>query len=149
MEFVIKYMLVMIGIIAIIIIYSMARVGEEKNKKYPIKNENKPLYKIIGFIGATFLTIIILSKIWTSNPIIGKWQSETNVSFIGKSIKEIEFTEDREYSIGITSKVKYEIEKNRIIVTDELGIGVIYEILDNNTMRSNAFGMETIYRRIK
>ncbi|MDP3465350.1 MAG: hypothetical protein Q8R86_06225 [Sulfuricurvum sp.] len=65
MEFVIKYMLVMIGLIAIIIIYSMARLGEENekrkinfkkisNKKYPIKPVNK---KIFIYIIGVFLII--------------------------------------------------------------------------------------------
>lgn len=169
MEFVITFMIVMIAITILALLFA-SKKNVFENKNYFMKKQNftaninhngylknlnrnnqknKSIFNIIGIGGVIIISLFFLSKLWTHNPIIGKWQSETNISFIGKSINEIEFTEDREYGVGITSKVKYEIEKNRVIVTDELGIGVIYEIIDNNTMRSNAFGMETIYRRIK
>ncbi len=158
MEFVIKYMLMMIGIIAVILLYSMARNEEVKgfnfkkipNKRYSPKNGNKkPLFKIIGFIGVAFLAILILPKLWTSNPIIGKWQSETTIPFMGKIVNEIEFTENKEYGRGIVSNVDYEIDGNKIIVTDKSGIGIVYEMIDKDTMRNNMLGMQTIYRRIQ
>jgi hypothetical protein len=93
--------------------------------------------------------IFIISKLWTSNPIIGKWQSETKMPFMGKSVSEIEFTKDKAYSMGMVSNVDYEIDGDKVIVTDEMKIGIVYEMIDKNTMKSNMLGMQTIYRKIK
>jgi hypothetical protein len=98
--------------------------------------------------GSIVLIIYILIKNIDENPIIGKWRSETNYPFMGKSVNEIEFTKDNEYALGMKFKVKYEIDGNRIIVNDEMGIGTIYEVIDKNTIRSNALGFETTLRRI-
>ncbi len=120
------------------------------NSKQNYENENKKTnLKTIGFIGTLIIAVFIISKVWTSNPIIGKWQSERTMSFIGKSISEIEFTSDSQYALGMKFKVKYEIDEKKIIVTDEFGIGTIYEVIDKETMRTNVFGIETIYRKIK
>ncbi len=67
---------------------------------------------------------------------------------MGKSVNEMEFTSDSQYALGMKFKVKYEIDGKKIIVTDELGIGTIYEVVDKNTIKSNALGFETILRRI-
>lgn len=111
------------------------------------KNNNM-LIQIFGAIGVVAITILILTKLISSNPVIGKWRSETNYSFMGKSVNEVEFTSDSEYALGMRFKVKYEIDGNRVIVTDETGIGTVFEVIDKNTIRSNALGFETILRRI-
>lgn len=165
MEFVINYFWIMLGVTAVGIVYANVHKTEEQgtknfnfqkvsNQQYSIHNydhnDKKTILKMISFIGAMILTIFIISKMWTSNPIIGKWQCETTMPFMGKSINEVEFTENREYGMGISSKVKYEIDGNKIIVTDAMGIGVVYEMIDKNTMKNNILGMgETIYRRMR
>ncbi len=98
--------------------------------------------------GAVVLIIFMFFKSFDSNPLIGKWRSETNYPFMGKSVNEIEFTSDSEYALGMRFKVKYEIDGKRIIVTDEFGIGTIYEVVDKNTITSNALGFRTVLRRI-
>lgn len=98
-------------------------------------------------IGIFFFTLIIF-KSCNSNPIIGKWKSETSYPFMGKQIEEIEFTNDSEYVLGMKIKVNYEIEGNKIIVNDESGIGTVYEIIDKNTITSNPLGFKTVLKRI-
>lgn len=108
--------------------------------------------------GATIITAAIVAVMLTigaivvnygnQNPIIGKWKSETSFEFMGKIVDQVEFTSDREYAMGLSSKVTYQVEEHQIIVTDEWGIGVIYEMIDSQTMRTNIFGIETIYRKI-
>lgn len=162
MEFVINYMLIMIGVTILALIYAgLHKTNEKKvavvviNKNFKINTKDndddyKIVFKMIGIIGAVIITIFIISKLSTSNPIIGKWRSEKSIPFMGKMINEIEFTKDRAYSMGIVSNVNYEIDDNKIIVTDGMGIGVVYEMIDENTMKNNMLGMgETIYRRIK
>ncbi len=165
MELVIIYFVIPLGLVIFAIVYSSIHktAGEGRknfnfqktyNNQYTMNNydhdDKKTILKMIGFIGAVILTIFIISKLWTSNPIIGKWQSETTMPFMGKMINEIEFTKDREYGMGMSSEVKYEIDGNKIIVTDGLGIGLVYEMIDKDTMKNNMLGMgETIYRRIK
>ena len=151
----------MFGVTAIAIIYaSIHKTAGEKLKPFNFKNppashpimdnyNNKPILTGFGFIGALITVVFVVSKLWVSNPIIGEWQSETVVPFIGKSINTIEFTEDRVYSMGMVSKVNYEIESDKVIVTDGLGIGIVYEMIDKDTMKNNMLGVgETIYRRM-
>lgn len=164
MELVIIYFLIPLGLTIFAIVYSSIHktAGERtknfnfqktSNKQYSMNNydndDKKTILKMIGFIGAVIITVFIISKLWTSNPIIGKWQSETKIPFMGKMINEIEFTKNRAYSMGIMSNVDYEIDGNKIIVTDGLGIGVVYEIIDKDTMKNNMLGMQTVYKRIR
>lgn len=99
-------------------------------------------------IGIILFSLITLNSC-EKNPIIGKWKSETKYPFMGKTVDEIEFTNDSEYAIGMKFKVNYEIEGNKIIVNDESGIGTVYEIIDKNTMTTNALGFKTVLKRIE
>lgn len=164
MGFVINYFWIMLGVTAVGIVYaSIHKIEEQGTKNFNFQkvsntknllnnygnDDKKTILKMLSFSGAIILTIFIISKMWTSNPIIGKWQSETTMPFMGKMINEIEFTKNREYGMGISSEVKYEIDGNKIIVTDAMGIGVVYEMIDKNTMKNNMLGMgETIYKKI-
>lgn len=121
------------------------KFAEPKNKK-ELKNNNK--MPTIVITGAIVFIVLVFLKSFNSNPIIGKWRSETNYSFMGKSVNEIEFTNDSEYALGMRFKVNYEIDEKRIIVTDEFGIGTIYEVIDKNTITSNALGFKTVLRKI-
>jgi len=82
------------------------------------------------------------------NPIIGKWRSEQSIPFMGKLSMEVEYTADREYIGGMSSKVNYEMNGNKVIVTDDTGIGVTFEMINHDTMKTNLFGITNIYRRI-
>lgn len=98
--------------------------------------------------GAIIIIALLIGKGINGNPIIGKWKSETKYPFMGKSVDEIEFTNDSEYAMGMKFKVTYEIEGNKVIVNDESGIGTVYEVIDKNTMTNNALGFKTVLRRI-
>ena len=79
MEFVIKYMLLMIGIIAVILLYSIAHQEEEKGfsfKKVVKKKNNKPVNNWIfaGPIIVLFSSIIIQDKFFKSEEAIQKNQ---------------------------------------------------------------------------
>jgi hypothetical protein len=151
MKFIIGSMIIT-GIILLIVAFQKneSKIKNQTNTNFKAGNKNKKsnILNIIGVIGAGIIVIILLTKISESNPIIGKWRSETNYPFMGKSIDEIEFTDENVYALGMRFKVKYEIDGNRIIVTDEFGIGTIYEVVDRNTIISNVLGFKTVLRRI-
>jgi hypothetical protein len=94
--------------------------------------------------------IIILFSIYNineSNPLIGKWKPITKTIF---STGNIEFTKDKMYFGGIVTNAKYEIEENKVIIIDDMGIGVIYNIIDKNTISENMLGLgKVIYKRIE
>lgn len=95
-----------------------------------------------------FLMSLFFIKGCNKNPLIGKWKSETVFPWNGKATDIIEFTQDSEYITGMKFKVKYEIEGKRVIVTDESGIGAVYEVIDKDTIQSKAFGFNTTLKRI-
>lgn len=66
---------------------------------------------------------------------------------MGKMISEVEFTNSSVYLEGIKYDADYEIEGNKVILKDDTGIGMINEIIDDHTMRTNMMGIETIYKK--
>jgi len=114
-------------------------------KKYNDKVDNKLL-----LIPATLIILIaILSyKIFFTNPILGTWQSEQK-NFMGiKFGNKIEFTKDKMIMMGIISNVKYEIDGDNIYVIDKTGTGMLFKMIDKNTMYSELMGIKTKYKRI-
>jgi hypothetical protein len=138
-----------------------AEKNQELRKSYisnPEKNENPILKKnnfeskalaiaITIFVLMTLIAMLVMTYN-KRNPIIGKWKSETTMPFMGKMINEVEFTNNSVYMSGMKFNADYEIDEKRIILNDDSGIGLVYEIIDDRTMRTNAMGFETIYRKI-
>lgn len=65
-----------------------------------------------------------------NNPLVGKWQATRKVVMIN----HIEFTKDKSIYAGMYENVQYEINDNTVLVTGAMGIGTIYNIIDDNTM---------------
>lgn len=161
-DFIFWTVMIGLGIWLIIIKAEKDAIVKLEARKNYLKNpkENENPTKKMGKTtpGATIITAAIVTVMLmigaivvnygNQNPIIGKWQSETSFEFMGKVVDQVEFSSDREYALGLSSKVTYQVEEHQIIVTDEWGIGVIYEMIDKETMRTNIFGIETIYRKI-
>lgn len=101
-------------------------------------------------IAATIMTTIILIVVGTiiykmnSNPLIGTWKSNKNIMGMGK----IEFKEDKMIFMGIVSKVQYEKDGDDITVIDDTGTGMIYKIIDDDTIQNEIMGFRTIYKRV-
>lgn len=109
--------------------------------------ESKALIIAIGiFVLMGFIMMIVMSY-EKRNPILGKWKSETSFPFMGKIIDRVEFKENSAYMSGMKFDVDYEIDGNKVILKDDTGIGLVYEIIDDKTMKTNAMGFETIYRK--
>lgn len=109
-------------------------------------NKNKMKSKIIATSLISIIAIIgfIIYNI-NSNPLIGKWKSN-NRSLMG-TIK-IEFKENKMIFMGIVTKVKYEKDGNEVTVIDDTGTGMIYKIIDSDTIENNLMGLKTIYKRV-
>lgn len=125
----------------------------------PKKNEHPFLKKtnfesralaiaITVFISMASIAMIVMTYN-KRNPIIGKWRTETSFPFLGKTVDEVEFNKNSAYMSGMRFDVDYEIEDNKVILKDGTGIGLVYEIIDDKTMRTNTMGFETIYRKIE
>jgi len=139
-------------------------ICEKCGKKYlskeclRCKNENNNLNKINNqkinnklLLIPTIILIItgILSyQIFFTNPLIGTWQSNQKKLFT-INLGKIKFTKDKMIMMGIISKVKYEIDGKNIYVTDQTGTGMLFKIIDNNTISSELMGMKTIYKKIE
>ena len=81
----------------------------------------------------------------SNNPLLGQWRNKSTFGII-----EIEFKKNTVSAFGYTSKVNYEIEKNKITVFDtENKIGTIYTVQDANTMYTDMLGFKTIYKRVE
>jgi len=111
----------------------------EKEKKL----NNKKIFASISILTISIISIILIN--YNSNPLIGEWNTKSNILGNHKII----FKDDSIETMGMISKVKYKIEDDRVIVTDELGIGTIIKIIDENTLESNLAGIKTAYKRIK
>ncbi|MBE0515519.1 hypothetical protein [Sulfurimonas sp.] len=107
------------------------------------KSNNLLLYLIVTIVAIAIIALININI--NSNPLIGEWNSKSNI--LGKN--KIIFKSDSIETMGMISKVKYDIEENRVIVTDEWGIGTIINIIDDNTLESNLAGIKTIYKKVK
>ncbi len=109
------------------------------------KVNNKLLLIPIGLI---ILISILSYKIFFTNPLLGTWESGQK-SFIGMQLGKMEFTKDKMITMGIISRVSYEIDGDNIYVTDETGTGMVFKMIDNKTMYSEMMGMKTKYRKVK
>ena len=51
---------------------------------------------------------------------------------------------------GAKTPVSYEVEEKRVIVLDtDIKVGQAYQIIDNNTMSTEAGKNKTVYKRVK
>lgn len=89
---------------------------------------------------------LLLTGCFDSNPLIGKWQATKKVALIGT----VEFTSDKVMYAGMFEEVKYEVRDNEVLVTDQMGMGSIYKIVDKNTMSIQVpFVGNIIYKRVE
>jgi len=95
------------------------------------------------------LSVVIalsFSGCFDSNPLIGKWRATKKVMMI----RNIEFTKDKAIASGMFEEVEYDVQDNQVLVTDQMGIGSIYKIIDNNTISVQVPMMGTlIYKRVE
>lgn len=102
--------------------------------------------------GTVMLIIIMFTMNRTdsthTNPIIGKWKSETEFPNMGKVMNTIEFTQESVSMEGITFSVHYTVEDKRVIVKDEKGTGTVYKIIDPVTMESESMGIKSVYKKL-
>lgn len=91
------------------------------------------------------LFVVLFFTACNSNPIIGKWKTTDKYTIM----KDITFENDKYVTMGMHIKCTYDIENNKVIVTDGTGIGSEWKIIDNNTisMRDLLMGREIIYKR--
>lgn len=102
---------------------------------------------IIILVMALMIASVIIYSMNFSNPIIGKWRSEKAIPFMGH--QTIEFTSNRMVMMGITSEVDYEVEGNKVIVTDATGTGIIFKVINDNKIKSELMGLGGIYKRVQ
>ena len=134
--------------------YCFGTVLNQENKKHKkmkigrIESNRKPNNKKTSYITIAILIFMIMIVIFkvkeNNNPLLGKWRST------GNTIKNvIEFKKDEMITYGMASYVNYDVEDDKVIVrTGELGI--VYNIIDKNTISQNMLGITTIYyKRIK
>jgi hypothetical protein len=124
----------------------------EKNEHPLLKKDNfesKALAIAITVFMVMALIAMLVMTYNKRNPIIGKWRSETSMPFMGKIVDEVEFTESSVYMSGMKFSADYEIDGKRVILHDDSGIGLVYEIIDDRTMRTSTMGLETIYRKME
>jgi hypothetical protein len=95
------------------------------------------------------VAIMMIMNMSFGNPILGKWRSETVFPHMGKVTNTIEFKKESVSMDGITFKVNYEVKDKKVIVKDKTGIGTIYNIINDHTMKSNVLGIETVYKKIE
>ena len=129
------------------------RYNKEAIKSIQGENINNNKDKVSNKLLLISITLIVLIsilsyKIFFTNPLLGTWESEQK-SFMGMNLGKIEFTKNKMIMMGIVSKVDYEIDGNNIYVTDEMGTGMIFKIIDNKTMYSEMIGMKTKYKKVK
>lgn len=122
-------------------------ISKEIRKKY--KKPKKKLYDklIIISIILAIITVSLNFIIKDNNPLIGTWQMKKNMPMIGKM--EMIFKKDKAIMMGIVSKVEYEIEDDEITVTDQTGTGVIFKIINKNTILYGAMGINMKLYRVK
>ncbi|PHQ57077.1 MAG: hypothetical protein COA30_02625 [Sulfurimonas sp.] len=123
------------------------RDNEYKYSNEAVKsvNNNKNIiqYMILAFIS---ISIIIFLNI-NSNPLLGTWKSGQK-AMMGIQLGKMEFTKDKMIMMGIVSRVDYEIDGDTIFVTDETGTGMIFKMINDNTMYSEMLGMQTKYKKV-
>lgn len=116
----------------------------------PHKIDREPLKKILKkllwLIPIIVLSIVLYKVFNPHNPLIGKWKTTSKSAF---SLGDIEFTKDTIATHGIASKIKYDIESDKINIMDELGTGIIFYIKDEKTIESNLLGNKTIYKKVQ
>jgi len=122
---------------------------KESNQNMMKNNRDRVSNKLLLIPATLIILISILSyKIFFTNPLIGTWKSEQK-TILGMQLGKIEFTKDKMIMMGILSKVDYEIDGKNIYVTDETGTGMIFKIIDDNTMYSEMMGMKTKYKKVQ
>lgn len=121
-------------------------ISDEIINRYikPKSKISKNLIIILSLIVGIATIGTLISSINT-NPLIGEWKA-TKSSILG--MNKLKFTSKRMETMGIVSKVDYEIENNEVIVTDETGTGMIFKIIDKDTVYSEIMGIKTTYKKV-
>lgn len=109
---------------------------------------NKSNKNIIFYIAAAISAVVIIIMFLNinTNPLIGEWKANQK-SFMGMG--KLKFTKTRMETMGIVSKVEYEVDGNEVIVTDETGTGMTFKIIDKDTIYHELMGIKMTYKRIK
>lgn len=121
--------------------------GSKYNPSSNKTNSSNNMKIIIPSVLAVVTIIVITIFNMTSNPLIGKW-STGQKAIMGMQLGKMEFTKNKMMMMGIVSKVDYEIDGDTIYVTDETGTGMIFKMINNNTMYSEMMGMRSKYKKI-
>lgn len=89
----------------------------------------------------------ILNFFHSGNPLIGRWESK----FMGIVAINYEFTSSSMISSGAKTNVRFEVEGDRVTVYPEGagGIGIIFNVVDKNTLTMNAGLAEMTLTRTK
>jgi len=115
---------------------------ENKNSTRGLVINNKVAVVLIAVILSIIFMLVVTTK---SNPLIGEWRSSSAI--LGNN--KVVFRNNSMEMMGISSKVSYDIQDDRVIVTDSMGIGQIINIVDKDTLESNFAGIKTKYKRVK
>lgn len=97
----------------------------------------------IFVIPICFILFALYKFSFPTNPLIGEWRpAQKTIINMGK----LEFTKERMIMVGMTDKIQYEVLSNKVIVKDSTGTGLVFNIINNNTIHSAMFGK---YIRVK
>lgn len=101
-------------------------------------------------IGFTLFLIILVALFVifreVPNPLIGKWKPQGKNIFLPTG--DVEFSKDKVHAMGITTAVKYDIEKTSITVTDvSTKRSIVFYIKDAQTIENDILGIKTTYKK--
>ena len=128
---------------------------KHSRKRIPKKKVSHPhessslLFKL--FTGGAILLFIAVGIKYTldetinHNPLIGKWRTQTELG-----IMEVAFDPKSMSVFGTTTPVSYDIKgKDVIVFDDDIKIGNTYNVLDHDTISTEAGKHKIIYKRVK
>ena len=122
-------------------------------KTPPSKKKKTAANTALKWFQIALLCVIVIAFIFigkygydlTKNPLIGVWRAETALGIL-----EVEFDAHSMKMFGAKTPVSYEVEEKRVIVLDtDIKVGQAYQIIDNNTMSTEAGKNKTVYKRVK
>lgn len=106
--------------------------------------------KIIVGIACTLIGSVILALLLreTPNPLLGKWQPQKK-SNIFVPTGDIEFKKDQLLANGVTTPIKYNIEKQYVEVIDLTSkMHIPFYITGDKTIELNLLGVKTTYKKL-
>lgn len=116
-----------------------------QEKDWNPKHHPKLLIAITLIVLASIITIIALRE--TPNPLIGKWKPLGKNIFL--PIGEIEFSKDKVQTMGNSTPVKYDIEKNSIEVINLISKEhLTFYIKDDKNIECTILGVKTSYKKV-